>query len=126
MNDNGLQTLMCITDRVDCCETPALGNWYYPNGSIVGYNQQSSHVFQSNRGQHETINGNQAIIYGSVRIWHRYTPPATERGLFHCELPDANGINHRLYVNIRKLITDKSVVPTIIILILNAFFNSAF
>ena len=38
-NANGLQTLMCVTDRVDCCETPALGNWYYPNGSIVGYNR---------------------------------------------------------------------------------------
>ena len=123
MNDNGLQTLMCVTDREDCCETPALGNWYYPNGSIVGYNRESSHVFQSNRGQHETINGNQTIIYGSVRIWHRYTPPATERGLFHCELPDANGINHSLYANICEL--SKSFAATII-LILNAFLNSAF
>ena len=53
-------------------------------------------TFQINRGQNEEINGQ--LFYGSVRLWRRYTPQ--ERGLFHCELPDANGVNQIHYVNI--------------------------
>ena len=93
-NVNGLQTLMCVTDLVACCETQGLGNWYYPDGNIV--TGVGSPTFVTNRGQNEAINGQQ--FYGSVRLWRRYTP--TERGLFRCELPDANGVNQNLYVNI--------------------------
>ena len=88
---------MCVTDLEDCCESPRTmrGNWYYPDGRTVVFNTGGG-TFQSNRGANEVI-GNQQF-YGSVRLWRRYTPP--ERGLFHCELPDANGINQNLYVNI--------------------------
>ena len=86
---------MCVTDLVDCCESSALGNWYYPDGRTVLYNTVGA-TFQRNRGQNYVINNQQ--FYGSVRLWCRYTPP--ERGLFHCELPDANGIYQTLYVNI--------------------------
>jgi hypothetical protein len=122
-NDSELQTLMCITDLEDCCETPVRGNWYYPNGSVVGYNRESVHVFQSNRGQYEKKSGSQ-IIYGSVRIWHRYTPPAAERGLFHCELPDANGVNQSLYVNICELSIIYHISCTVKYS-MHFFFNSA-
>ena len=96
-NANGLQTLMCVTDLVDCCETQALGDWYYPDGSTV--TGVGSPTFRTNRGQNEVISGQE--FYGSVRLWRRYTP--TERGLFYCELPDANGVNQNLYVNICEL-----------------------
>ena len=96
-NANGLQTLMCVTDLVDCCELPARGNWYYPDGRIVLYNTGGA-TFQRNRGQNEVINNQQ--FNGSVRLWRRYSP--TERGLFRCELPDANGVNQSLYVNLCK------------------------
>ena len=98
-NSNGLQTLMCVTDFVDCCETPARGYWYYPNGSRIEFTEGNYATFQSNRGQYEIIDGQK--FYGSVRIWHRYTP--LERGLFRCALPDANHVNHSLYVNICEL-----------------------
>ena len=29
------QSLLCVTDLVDCCETEMLGNWYFPNGNPV-------------------------------------------------------------------------------------------
>ena len=90
-NANGRETLMCVTDVVACCESPELGNWHLPAGSVGGSGQ-----FRINRGQNEEINGQQ--LYGSVRLWRRYTP--NERGLFRCELPDANGVNQNLYVNI--------------------------
>ena len=96
-NAYGLQPLMCVTDLVACCETQGLGNWYFPNGGLVSDDRTSvGHRFELNRGQHEVINGQQ--FYGSVRIWRRYTPP--ERGLFRCELPDAQNINQSLYVNV--------------------------
>ena len=96
-NDNEFQTLMCVTDLMECCETPALGSWYYPNGSRIEVDiRVNDHRFMSNRGQNEVIRGQQ--FYGSVRLWRRWTPP--ERGIFRCELPDKNGVNQNLYVNI--------------------------
>ena len=89
-NTNGRQTLMCVTNLVACCETQGLGNWHLP-ADIAG-----GGTFQINRGQNEEMNGQQ--LYGSVRLWRRYTP--NERGLFRCEIPDANGVNQNLYVNI--------------------------
>ena len=93
-NANGLHTLMCVTDLVACCQTEGLGNWYYPDGSRV--TGQGSPTFRTNRGQNEVLNNQQ--FYGSIRLWRYYTPP--ERGLFHCELPDANNVVQILYVNI--------------------------
>ena len=93
-NANGLETLMCITDLEDCCETPRLGDWYYPDGRRV--TGEGSPTFRINRGQNEVINGQQ--FYGSVRIWRRYT--ANERGLFRCEIPDAQNVNQTLFANI--------------------------
>ena len=120
-NTNGQQTLICITDLVDCCETEELGDWYYPNGHTVMYNTDHKRAtFQSNRGQNQLINNQQ--FYGSVRLWRRYT--ADERGLFYCELPDAENITQTLYVNICRF--QKSLLYTVfkIICMLSAvFFN---
>ena len=87
---------MCVTDLAACCESQALGNWYYPDGRTIGLSGGSHATFQRNRDQNEVINDQQ--FYGSVRLWRRYTPP--ERGLFRCELPDTENIVQTLYVNI--------------------------
>ena len=105
-NDNATLhdgALLCVTDLVDCCESPSHGDWYYPNGQIVqsdGYPLNA--VFRKNRGQNEEKNGRQ--FYGSVRLWRRFSP--TERGRFHCELPSAANpsVNQTLYVNIGELV----------------------
>ena len=96
-NANGRhdQTLVCVTDLVNCCNTPtAQGNWYLPDGTIVANDEDRQ--FDSNRGQNEMINGRQ--FYGSVRIFRRYTPP--QRGRFHCELPSDADPSVILYANI--------------------------
>ena len=95
-NANGLQTLMCVTNLVACCETQGLGNWYLPDGRTVDLNSRGIAAFQRNRGQNEVVNGQQ--FYGSVRLWRRFN--AAARGLFRCELPDANNVIQTLYVNI--------------------------
>ena len=46
-------TLLCVTDLVDCCETQGLGNWYFPDGTVVPVND--GHGFQSNRGNNENL-----------------------------------------------------------------------
>ena len=101
-NNNELhnQTLLCVTDLVECCETPPRGNWYYPDGYIiVALDNGTNAKFQSNRGQYEQMNVN-----GSVRLWCRHddneVPP--ERGRFRCELPSAANpsVNQTLYVTI--------------------------
>ena len=56
----------------------------------------ASAAFQVNRGPNEEINGQ--TVYDTVRLYRRYTPAG--RGHFHCELPNAAGVNQILYVNI--------------------------
>ena len=72
-NGNGHdQTLVCVTDLVDCCDAPhtVRGNWYLPNGDVASNTRDRE--FHSNRGPNEERNGQQ--FYGSVRIFRRYTP----------------------------------------------------
>jgi hypothetical protein len=101
-NTNGLQTLMCVTDLVDCCDTEGRGDWYFPNGTKVPFrtpgNSQYA-TFLANRGQCEEMSDGRQFN-GSVRLWSRYSPP--ERGPFHCELPNAAdpNVSQILYVNI--------------------------
>jgi hypothetical protein len=106
------EALLCVTDLKDCCETPRTvrGNWYYPNGSIVTFdNPTSEAMFWSNRGPYELINGRQ--FYGSVRLWRRWSNPP-ERGRFRCELPNAanSSVNQTLYANIGKLLCSYSAM----------------
>ena len=103
-NDLHDQTLLCETDLVDSCDSPKTigGDWYYPDGSVVHFDgNRYKAVFRRNRGPNEVINRTQ--VYGSVRLWRRFSP--TERGHFRCELPTAanSSINQTLYVNIGKL-----------------------
>ena len=100
-NANGLhdQTLVCVTDLVDCCNTPVRGDWYYPDGHRVDPDFGGRQLrFLSNRGPNQIINGSQ--FYGSVRLFRRWTP--RERGKFHCVIPDVDNVSQSLYANIGK------------------------
>ena len=95
--------LLCVTDLVDCCDTPRTvrGDWYFPDGTSVGSDGEGD-VFQANRGANENISGQ--TVYGSVRLWRRYSG-APERGRFYCELPSAANpsVNQILYANICEI-----------------------
>ena len=98
-------TLLCVTDLVDCCESPRTvrGDWYYPDGRRVLADGFPLHtIYRRSRGPNEFRNGRQ--FYGSVRLWRRFTP--RERGLFRCELPSAAdpSVNQILYANICEFI----------------------
>ena len=95
------ESLLCVTDLVDCCETPMLGNWYLPDGTPVG--NTGNGVFHSNRGQNEVRNGRQ--FYGSVRLFRRYTPSIPDSPIYRCELPDRFNVMQTLYAYIGEFIT---------------------
>ena len=86
------ESLLCVTDLVDCCETEMLGNWFFPNGSQVTNTGDQS--YRSNRGQNEVRNGRQ--FYGSVRLFRRRIPPQENGGPFSCMLPDSSNVMHTL------------------------------
>ena len=99
------EALLCVTDLVDCCESPRTvhGDWYYPDGHRVEFNPaaSSSATFRANRGPNEEINVRN--FSGSVRLFRHYSNPPG-RGCFHCELPStANlSVNQTLYANISE------------------------
>ena len=108
-NANGLhdRTLVCVTDLIDCCDSPRTvrGDWYYPDGSVVPLVTGISvweNTFLKNRGPNEVINGQQ--FYGSVRLFFRWSGPPG-KGRFRCELPSADNpnVNQILYANVGKL-----------------------
>ena len=97
-NTNGLhdQALLCVTDLVDCCESPPHGNCDGHN-IIVALDNDQDAKFQSNRSQYSE----ETNVNGSVRLWRRlFYPP--ERGRFRWELPSAANpsVNQTLYVTI--------------------------
>ena len=99
------QALLCVTDLVDCCESPKTvrGDWYFPDGNVVvNEPNHGGATFRANKGPNKERNGRQ--FYGSVRLFRRYGNPP-RRGRFYCELPSAAdpGVNQILYVNICKL-----------------------
>ena len=53
--------LLCVTDLVDCCESPQPhGNWFYPesDGRVVQFDEfPNRRAFWTNRGQNEIRNG---------------------------------------------------------------------
>ena len=93
------QSLLCVTDLVNCCETEMLGNWYFPNGDPVTDTGDPS--YQSNRGQNEERNGRQ--FYGSVRLFRRHVPPSENGGPFRCVLPDRFNVNQTLNAYIGEI-----------------------
>ena len=106
------EALKCVTDLVDCCGTESesnttrtvRGDWYFPDGSRVGFDTRYDRGFKANRGPNEVLsNGSQ--LYGSVRLYRSYTPP--QRGRFRCELPNAAepSVNQILYAIICEFVT---------------------
>ena len=81
--------LYCNTSSPDCCDTTA--DWYLPNGErVLGGYEYSNATNKFARSRHQSSR--------SVGLYRIYNPP--ERGRFWCELPDTNGTNCTLFVNI--------------------------
>ena len=89
----GNNALLCLTGNTACCADNNLnGDWYFPNGTRLGGIKENrvvgrtTNIFARSRDQRE------------VRL-SRFQRPS-ERGRFHCELIDINGVNQTISVNI--------------------------
>ena len=91
----GDDALLCVTDQTACCGRAqslgrgVLGDWYYPNGTGVANSfivpPDLQWEFYRNRGQ------------SVVRLNRRRGGVA---GIYHCEIPDANGVTQDMYVGV--------------------------
>ena len=87
--------MLCFTDLIECCrdsDTPdgvrALGQWLYPNGSVIG-TRSDVQDFYIDRGP------------SVVRLNRRSFSNATSTtGLFCCEIPDATSISKKICTNV--------------------------
>ena len=89
IGESDTQSLLCLTNRIDCCRRPAIGHWYFPNVTYVPnkiineYNLQWD--FYRNRGP-------------SVVRMHRRRGGVT--GIYCCKIPDDNSVVQILYVGV--------------------------
>ena len=84
----GDSALLCVTDKPDCCKPPdgtAQGEFYYPNRSAVS--PGNTNPLYKNRGPQV------------VRL-NRKINVLSPTGVYRCEIPDTNGMNGILYINI--------------------------
>ena len=96
--------LLCVTDLVQCCrgdDTPgvgrALGNWFYPNRSLVRVNGSNDDFYRS-RG------------LGSVHL-NRRNNAMSPTGLFCCVVPDATLTDKTTCTNIGEEIIILLLLP---------------
>ena len=78
--------ILCTTNKSPCCATNHLGEWYYPNGSMV-LNNAAGEDFYRGRGDQ------------TIRL-NRRNNAQSPTGSFCCELPDNNDVTHRLCVTL--------------------------
>ena len=83
----GAMALLCFTNNLDCCGEPPrrFGEWYFPNGSSVGRQSESS--IYRDRGP--------SVVRLNLR---NHSTSLT--GVFHCEIPDMNGTNQSIYIGL--------------------------
>jgi len=93
------ESLFCTTTYSPCCtryENPET-HWYYPNGSEV-LNVPWLPYFRT-----------RYVASGSVQLSRN--PEGTMTGIFHCDVPDANGTLQSFYVGIYTSTTGQVTIP---------------
>ena len=102
----GEDALLCITNPTACCRPPytgemgpALGNWFFPNGTKVpsGVANHTSDDFYTTRGQ---------VV---VRMNRRR---GGVEGIYCCEIPDAMNVTQIIYIGVYSASTGEWCVYT--------------
>ena len=81
----GDNALLCVTDNTECCDPPDEGEFFYPDGTAVGFSSINS--LYRNRGE-QFIGLN------------RRNGATSPLGRYRCAIPDASGVTRSVYVNI--------------------------
>ena len=88
----GDNALLCLTDATQCCrgsDNPSgtLGEWYFPDGTLVPDGQGASRSIFRNRGP-------------SVVRLNRRNNAQSPTGVYRCEIPDAIGTDQNIFVGV--------------------------
>ena len=100
----GSDALMCMTQYEDCCQSQRIGEFYYPDGSMVNIRVVRESLYR-NRG------------VGFVRLNHVKTlTPSPPAGTYRCEILDVNGQTTSVHINIvhgsvSPVTTEEPTVP---------------
>ena len=82
----GDNSLLCLTNKSSCCSETSEGEWYGPYNMKILDNMDSNADFYTSRGP------------SLVRLNKVNDKPLS--GVFHCKIPDAQGINQTIYIGI--------------------------
>ncbi len=84
----GDDALLCVTDSTDCCtaETTLAGEFYYPDGSVVGVRASEDSLYR-NRGDR------------FIRL-NRRNGATSPLGRYRCDIPDASGTTRSVFIKI--------------------------
>ena len=84
----GDDALFCVTDLTACCRAPALGNWFFPNGTRVPSNSNQWDIYRVRSGP--------GLIYLHCRRERR----GGGNGIYRCEIPDAMQVTKTIYIGV--------------------------
>ena len=82
----GDRALKCMTDRVDCCTDPDVGNWRDERGRAVQQRANGATCLYVTRGQGEVSLNRIACV--------------PDAGLWRCDIPDSSGVIQSMYIYI--------------------------
>lgn len=93
IGEGDCEALLCYTDLLECCQdgnteigVGTLGEWFYPNGSVVG-TRRDRQEFYVDRGP-------------SVVRLNRRSNATSTTGWFCCVVPDVTSTRTRICVNV--------------------------
>ena len=78
-------SLLCMTDNTECCSPPDDGEFFYPDGTAVGFSLTNS--IYRNRGEQ------------FIRL-NRRNGATSPLGRYRCDIPDASGVTRSIFINI--------------------------
>ncbi len=81
----GDNALLCVTDNTKCCRTGSDGEFFYPDGTAVGFS--STNPIYRNRGEQV------------VRL-NRRNGATSPLGRYRCAIPDASGVTRSITITI--------------------------
>ena len=90
----GYDALLCLTDATQCCRgsdnpSGALGEWYFPDGTLVPDGTEPSRNIFRNRGP------------SAVRL-NRRNNATSPTGVYRCEIPVASGTTQNIFIGVNS------------------------